>query len=219
MQFWHRTFQEFLAARAIAARPEAEQQAWLWGPPVRLYLPEWREVMLLLAGLLHKQGREKVDNLFQAVLSRLGPKATLADEARTAGLLGGMVRDLTPVAYAPRGTDYETLLDRVRAIFDRARSESVPLETRIAAADALGQAGDSRLDHHRDAYWVTIPAGKFLTGAQTDPKQANFDEEADEDEGPVHEVSLDEYRLGRYPVTVGQYQQFVEDEGYREPRW
>ncbi len=31
-------------------------------------------------------------------------------------------------------------------IFDRERSQSVPIETRIEAADALGQAGDTRLD-------------------------------------------------------------------------
>ena len=32
VQFWHRTFQEFLAARAIAARPDAEQNQAAVGP-------------------------------------------------------------------------------------------------------------------------------------------------------------------------------------------
>ena len=44
-------------------------------------------------------------------------------------------------------------------IFDPQRCASVPSKTRIAAADALGQAGDPRIDYRRDDYWVTIPAG------------------------------------------------------------
>ena len=58
------------------------------------------------------------------------------------------------------------------AIFDREKSRSVPIETRIEAADALGQAGDPRLDFGRNDYWVTIPAGKFLMGAQTQDRRS-----------------------------------------------
>src|SRR5262249_9410404 len=131
-----------------------------------------------------------------------------------------MFRDLSPVDYQPPGTHYGDLLQRVQAIFERARSESVPLEARIAAADALGQAGDTRLDLHHSDYWVTIPTGRFLMGAQNhDSGGPNFDAKALEDESPVHEVYLDEYRIAPYPVTVGQYQSFVEDEGYAERRW
>jgi formylglycine-generating enzyme required for sulfatase activity len=35
----------------------------------------------------------------------------------------------------------------------------------------------------------------------------------------VHEVSLDGFRIARYPVTVGQYKQFVDDDGYMDRRW
>jgi formylglycine-generating enzyme required for sulfatase activity len=222
LQFWHRSFQEFLAARAIAARPEAQQDELLWEPPdrPRLYAPEWREVMLLLAGILHKQGREKVDNLFHKVLDRLGKNASLADEARTAGLLGGMLRDLAPVAYSPRRKQYDELLHRVQAIFDPARSASVPIETRIAAGDALGQAGVNRLDPRRPEYWVTIPAGTFRMGAQKiDANQPNFDNEANDGDGTVREVTVPAFKIGRYPVTVGQFEQFFEDDGYTQRRF
>ena len=36
---------------------------------------------------------------------------------------------------------------------------------------------------------------------------------------PAHVVTLDAFRIARYPVTVGQYQQFVEQEGYADERW
>ena len=60
-------------------------------------------------------------------------------------------------------------------ISDRDRSADVPIATRIAAADALGKAGDPRIDFHHLECWITIPAGKFLMGAQkTNPKEANY---------------------------------------------
>ncbi len=220
LQFWHRTFQEFLAARAIGALPEADQKRVLWGPPAKLYLPEWREVMLLLAGVLYQQGRAKVENLVGEMLENAGEKAALADQARCAGLLGAMLRDLSAMAYKPSDRAYDELMDRVMGIFDAEGSQSVPVEARIEAADALGKAGDPRLDIRRKDYWVCINAGQFLMGAQsTDPGGRNYDSEALGDEAPVHEVCLDAFRIARYPVTVDQYRKFVEDEGYMDRRW
>ncbi len=43
--FWHLTLQEFLAARAIAARVEDEQQEILFAAPEKLYRPDWREAV------------------------------------------------------------------------------------------------------------------------------------------------------------------------------
>ena len=103
----------------------------------------------------------------------------MAAEARCAGLLGAILRDLKPAGYEPPESRYPELLDRALAIFDRQRSQTVPIETRIAAADALGQASDPRIDYRRDDYWVTIPAGKFLMGAQSkSKKKPNYDKEA-----------------------------------------
>jgi hypothetical protein len=48
LRFWHIGFQEYLAARALAARDDRRQR--LYTEP-KLYLPEWREVVLLLAGI------------------------------------------------------------------------------------------------------------------------------------------------------------------------
>jgi hypothetical protein len=95
LQFWHLTFQEHLAARAIAGSEESVQYQLLMD---RLYLPEWREVLLLLAGILGvKQGKAKVDWLISAMLSNVLPEDSLATRARCAGLIGAMVRDLRPI--------------------------------------------------------------------------------------------------------------------------
>ena len=180
VRFWHLTFQEYLAARAAAGLGEADQLKLLFEGE-RLYRPEWREVLLLLAGtLLVKQGRAKVDGLFRAVLDRLGDAPSLAGGARCAGLLGAMLADLRPLAYQPPDPRYQKVLDAVLGIFDARQAEGIDFRVRLEAAEALGQAGDPRL---KDDNWVTIPAGPFRMGAQKeDPGKPNYDPEADEGE-------------------------------------
>ena len=220
VSFWHLTFQEFLAAKAIAAELDEEQRRILFANPSRIYQPEWHEVVVLLSGILHEHGQAKVDGFVRAVIDQLGNSANLAEQARCVGLLGCVVRDLTPLKYQITDLRYEGLLQGVMGIFDPKRFHSVPVEIRIAAGDALGQAGDVRLDFSHTDYWVRIPAGKFVMGAQnSEPDGPHFDEEADDDESPVHEVYLDAFRIARYPITVSQYRQFLSDEGYQNERW
>jgi len=216
IRFWHPTFQEYLAARAIAARPDAEQQMLLVFPK-KHYMTEWREVVLLLAGILHHQGVEKVDGLISAVLDQLGKKPTLAEKARCAGLLGAVMRDLAPLKYETADSRYRAMLDAVLGIFEPVQSKSIPIEDRVEATEALGQAGDPRLD---EDHWVTIESGTFLMGAQSkNPSQPNYDREADGSEYPVHDVYLSAFQISRYPLTVSEYRDFVEQGGYEEERW
>jgi len=219
LRFWHLTFQEYLAARAVAARPDDGQRSQLLGQ-AKLYQPEWREVALLLAGVLYHQGIQKVDGMFSAILDQLGTEASLADQARCFGLLGAAVRDLTPVDYQPADPRYKQVADEVMGIFDPERSRSVDVRVAIEAADALGQAGDPRfLYDHLERNWVEIPAGEFLIGAQKkDPSAPNYDPEAFDRESPIHNVYLDAYQIGRYPVTVGEYRRFAEEGGYQDER-
>ena len=220
LQFWHLTFQEFLAARAIAAQEEAKQQSILLGPTRKMYLPEWREVVLLLGGVLHQQGPPKVDGLIRAVLDDLGKDATLAGQARCAGVLGAVLKDLAPLQYRTQDPRYPQLLETVLGIFEVESSKTIPVDVRIEAADALGQAGDPRLDPANPQRWVKIPAGPFKMGAQKKNRgEPNYDPHARDYEAPVHEVYLESYRIGRYPVTVYEYRWFVEAGGYADRRW
>ena len=220
VRFWHLTFLEYLAARAIAGQGDAAQGKILLGRDT-LHKPEWREVVLLLAGILHvKQGVDRVDGLFSGVLKKLGKKPSLAKQARCAGLLGAIVRDLTPLDYKPSDPLYGKTLDAVMGIFDLKRSKGIDFKVRLEAAEALGQAGDPRLAEDN---WVTIEAGAFLMGAQKkNPSQPNYDKESDDKEwyeSPVHEVKLGRYQISRFPVTVQEYSRFIEDGGYTEERY
>jgi formylglycine-generating enzyme required for sulfatase activity len=57
---------------------------------------------------------------------------------------------------------------------------------------------------------VLLPGGMFNMGAQkTDPKGRNYDPEARDDEGPVHEVALSPFLIGKFEVTQAQWQKVV----------
>jgi formylglycine-generating enzyme required for sulfatase activity/predicted MPP superfamily phosphohydrolase len=224
LRFWHLTFQEYLAAQALAGWEDAKRTGLLLDAAGQqtpaVYRPEWRETVLLLAGVLCVQGQAKVDGLVAGVLDRLGDTPTRAEQARAAGLLGAVVQDLSPFGYHPADPRYAALLEAAMAVFDAKQAAKIPLQDRIAAADALARAGDPRLGWVRPDRFVALPGGTFAMGAQkTDPKAPGHDSEADDDEAPVHTVVVDPFQIGRFPVTVAEYAEFVDDEDATDPRW
>ena len=64
----------------------------------------------------------------------------------------------------------------------------------------------------RDA--VLVPAGEFVLGVDGTDEPWSLDNER-----PAHTVDLPAFRIGRVPVTNGQWTAFVADRGYDEPRW
>ncbi len=58
---------------------------------------------------------------------------------------------------------------------------------------------------------VMIRGGEFQMGSDS--------EEAAKDEKPVHTVFVDSFFMDTHEVTVGEYKQFVEETGHREPEW
>ncbi|MCB0159906.1 MAG: SUMF1/EgtB/PvdO family nonheme iron enzyme, partial [Caldilineaceae bacterium] len=61
-----------------------------------------------------------------------------------------------------------------------------------------------------DFDWVTIPAGAFLMGSDKER-----DGDAYGDELPQRSVYVSEYAIARVPVTVAQFDRFVQATGYR----
>ncbi|NIO87478.1 MAG: SUMF1/EgtB/PvdO family nonheme iron enzyme [Candidatus Aminicenantes bacterium] len=223
--FWHLTFQDYLAAKALGGKVETEQQKILMHPGL-LHRPEWREVLLLFGGVLYRQGEDKVDGFFSAVLD-LGTKppaglqpagGSLADEARCVGLIGAMLHDLKPFSYELTDPRYKKMLDNVMAIFDKKKAKRIELKVRLEAADALVQAGDPRIEQDPRLWkekMIEIPTGSFLMGAQKEDRyKPNYDDNAVIRESPAHEVKLSAYKISPFPVTVGQYRRFIEDGGY-----
>ena len=124
-----------------------------------------------------------------------------------------MLHDL--VGYEVGDSRYAESLQLVMDIFDAEKSKGVPFKDRLAAAEALGQAGDPRLAKRE---WVVIPKTKnYWSGAQKgDPKGRNYDLKSGDSE-TLREVDLPAFRIGRYPVTVAEYERFVDEVQGREP--
>jgi formylglycine-generating enzyme required for sulfatase activity len=58
--------------------------------------------------------------------------------------------------------------------------------------------------------FVSLPGGKFWMGAQKDdPKAPNYDPEAKPEEGPVHELVLSSFKIGKYEVTQAQWERVM----------
>ena len=59
---------------------------------------------------------------------------------------------------------------------------------------------------------VKIPKGSFRMGANSG--------KAGQDEKPLHEVFLDDYWIGKYEMTLGQYKRFISETKHRKlPPW
>jgi formylglycine-generating enzyme required for sulfatase activity len=218
LRFWHLTFQEYLAAKVLAGR-EAERRRLLFTEQ-KLYLAEWRPTVLLLAAVLCKQDRDLADRFFHEMLDALGADASLAERARCVGLIGGALRDLKSWGYRLTDPRYQENLNHAMAIFDARAARRLDFDTRLYAADAIGLAGDPRLDLNDPAYWVRVEGGPFWMGAQkADPNGRNYDRHARKDESPVHEEKVRLFAMGRYPVTVLNYLQFVEGGGYGQEKF
>ncbi len=70
------------------------------------------------------------------------------------------------------------------------------LKTRIAAGNALGMLGDSRLD---EMEMIPVPAGPFKMGT-----------EGEGNESPQREVYLDAFEIAKFPLTNVQYKAFLD---------
>ena len=119
----------------------------------------------------------------------------------------------------PPGTPYanfaELTPEELKPYFTLTRSAEAPV---TSAEDSQREFVEPEL--------VTVPGGKFLMGST----EAQFEILAKHDVGdkkgakaffrlelPQHEVELQEYRIGKHPVTNLEYQRFVRETKHRAP--
>lgn len=61
---------------------------------------------------------------------------------------------------------------------------------------------------------VPVPGGPFVLGVDADTEPLSLDNER-----PAHVVEVPAFRIGRVPVTNGEWKEFIADDGYRQARW
>jgi hypothetical protein len=147
IKFWHYTFQEHYAARALAEKSDADGPDGWW-QAIRHHLNnhQWVEVLDHFAGCLAWTGRRRVNLFVERVLGMAVDK-DLTSLARVVGVLGRILRILAVYDYHPSNRlGWGEVRDRVMDIFTLEGASRVPVRQRIAAAETLGQAGDPRIN-------------------------------------------------------------------------
>jgi formylglycine-generating enzyme required for sulfatase activity len=84
-------------------------------------------------------------------------------------------------------------------------------ETPVPGYEPYQGIQDSLKDGSTAPEMVYLPGGTFQMG--------DLQGKGSEDERPVHEVTLDAFAMGRYPVTVGEYLRFVDATKSHYPEW
>jgi formylglycine-generating enzyme required for sulfatase activity len=219
--FSHLTFQEHLAARAVADRPD-----YVAFTLARLGDSWWREVVLLEAGYLSTQGKRRATALIQAIMDhRKEPEPyhnlVLAAEAlrdvgpaRVEGDLWGEVQGRLRQEFEQPLRQSATVKG-VWRVLGRKPTQSDAIRRRAVAAEALARIESGgpgtqpafwRLPYG-EPVWVDVPAGEFWMGS----------DEGFDDEKPVHRVHLGRFLIARVPITNAQYRLFVEAAGHPAP--
>jgi formylglycine-generating enzyme required for sulfatase activity len=217
--FSHLTFQEHLAARAVADRAD-----YIPYTLARLGEGWWREVILLEAGYLSTQGKRRVTALIQAIRDhKQEPEPyhnlVLAAEclrdvgpARVEGDLWGELqrrlrREFEQPLRKPRKSMWQAMLGRQPSLADVIRRRAVAAEAlaRIESGGPGTQPAFWRLPYG-EPVWVDVPTGEFWMGG-----------EGEYDGKPVHRVYLDRFQIARVPISNAQYHLFVEATSHTPP--
>ncbi|MEM7253291.1 MAG: SUMF1/EgtB/PvdO family nonheme iron enzyme, partial [Pseudomonadota bacterium] len=129
---------------------------------------QWRETTAMLAPCLFDEGGGvRVDRLAEHILNTAQAPDTnqLEHQARLAGLVGRILVPMDTYGYKARADiaeRYRGLLNSVLPLFEEAKaSVEVSAEARVAAAEALGRAGDPRLESNR---FITVPNTQVALG-------------------------------------------------------
>jgi formylglycine-generating enzyme required for sulfatase activity len=81
-------------------------------------------------------------------------------------------------------------------------------EALTAALQAVEKMAEEQEESIKEPEMVPIQGGTFVMGS---------DDSEYENEKPAHEVQVDSFEAGKYPVTFEEYDQFCEDTGREKP--
>ncbi|MCX6030886.1 MAG: SUMF1/EgtB/PvdO family nonheme iron enzyme [Chloroflexi bacterium] len=201
--FSHLTFQEYLAALAVAARDD--YIAYILG---RVPDPWWREVILLEAGHLSIQSQERTTRLIRAIAdlkTEIEPYHNLVLAAHCLRDVGsGRVQGNLAAEVQGRLRKGVETPPSVWTRWLKKAGAKAWIERRSKAMEALVQAGAGYwTPPFGEPEWVLILAGEFWMGEGAE----------------THQVYLDSYAIGRVPITNAQYHLFVQATSHPAPSY
>ena len=211
-RFLHLGFQEFLAARYLAEVVSREEglagvvQRLAAGPLLDSW---WREPVLLLVGYLSSTSPQAATRLLRQLAGTTPPAHPAAglppETAWAAAELAGSAAHEWDAVAGEVGQEVAQHLAGLLA--DPAQVGQVRPVLRAAAGAALGKLGDPRraLVEVAAMQFCYVPAGTFWMG---EGQEMHWQECLDYD-----------YWLARFPVSYGQFAQFMAAGGYANPAY
>jgi formylglycine-generating enzyme required for sulfatase activity len=217
----HQLVQEYFAGRQLAQSPDPERVRAPWkaqditprlGTIIETLPPGERLPPLATTGW------EETAILGAAMTE--APDAYVRDLMVTNLVVAG--RAASQVEVRERLTA-ATLDDLRHALVRRSTDREADLRSRIDAGLALGILGDPRFEVREGACgrylvppMVAFPGGSYPMGEDEVFEYLGHRIEA---HMPRHEVEVEEFGIGRYPVTNAEWRCFMEAGGYEEERW
>jgi len=228
--FIHLTFEEYLAAQAVAAKGQLDISKTIQYLCEHLYDAAWHETTLLTVAYLSlvERREEAAAAVLEGLLAAQPPPERLGHNTLVAG---ECLNDVGPtgvtqpcaqaVVHGRQATEQAPGLPGLTTALSQVE---VPVRTRVAMGNVLGSLGDPRLDPLAPDM-VTIPAGPFQMGStpeQVEEILTEIKERADSSsldqwkqllyaETPYHERDVPTFAIARYPVTNADYACFLAD--------
>jgi formylglycine-generating enzyme required for sulfatase activity len=210
IRFVHQQIQEYFAAWVLAEHPDPQKLAVPW---MSVELARSTEILLAEGGddalpALPTTGWEE-SALMAASLSE-------RPEAFIRGLVPANLALAGRCAAAAGARISAALRDQLRRrLIERTQDPQADLRARIAAANALGELGDPRLQEQRVNIRVRplLPAFAAIAGGTY---RIGGDPEGFAVEQPAQDVTLAAFELAVHPVTNAEYGRFLQAGGYRE---
>ena len=217
--FPHRTFQEYLAGCYLATHANFTDKA----RELAKLGAYWWDVILLAVGRMIHHGGDSDRPLILA--NELNPDEMSEDDTTVLRnvLLAGKIMVEIGLTRAKRRKFGLQAVETVRHNLVTLITHGLltPRE-RSDAADCLSVLKDSRagvrlMDGLPDIKWVSVSKGPFTMGSDQ-----NKDKDAQKWEMPqftCHQFIYRNFEISFYPITVAQYQAFIEDKGYLQKRY
>jgi formylglycine-generating enzyme required for sulfatase activity/predicted MPP superfamily phosphohydrolase/energy-coupling factor transporter ATP-binding protein EcfA2 len=186
LEYFHLTFQEFLAARHMLYT-ETDFKKFIENP-------WWEEALLLYISLVNQEWKDKANQMVNDILTYPHKDQKIQ---RRLWLLGA--KALRDIQAYKRDTGAAALaIEKLSNII----SSDTSREQRFEAGDILGNLGDPRINLLSQPM-AHVEAGEFTRGSD------EYD-----DEKPIGQIYLDEFMMGKYPVTNEEFKSFILDGGY-----
>jgi formylglycine-generating enzyme required for sulfatase activity/predicted MPP superfamily phosphohydrolase/energy-coupling factor transporter ATP-binding protein EcfA2 len=154
--------------------------------------PWWEETLLLLFGMMNLDMKKRSNETACEIL-------TMHSQPRLQLLACKAVRDFQPSKREDSAVNLAR--EKLSAIIHSGAS----LKERFEAGEILGALGDTRI---KPSPMVKVEAGEFTRGAN------KYDWEK-----PIGQIYLDEFMIGKYPVTNEEFKVFVDDDGYNNEEY